>query len=123
MSQALNLPSVMNINPRLLYNKPHELQTLIIEEEVDCTFISESWERTDFTLQKLLPDLLENYEIISNPHARSSNTQGGRPAIIIKRDKYSITNLTNTVVNIPWKVEATWASITPTNVCQNSVIK
>ena len=85
--------------------------------------ISESWERPDFTLEQLLPDLQEEYEIISNPHARSSKRQGGRPAIIIKRDKFNIKNLTNTVVNIPWKVEATWAAITPKNVSQNSVIK
>ena len=121
--QALELPSCMNINPRSVYNKPEELTAMIQEEEVDCTFLSESWERPDFTLQQLLPDLVEDFEFITNPHARPSGRQGGRPAIIIRKDKYRIKNLTNTLVNIPWGVEATWASITPKNVTQDSLIK
>ena len=71
----------------------------------------------------LLPELNEEYQIISNPHARSSDKQGGRPAIIIKKQNYNVKNLTNTVINIPWKVEATWASITPMHLRQNSIIK
>ena len=121
--QALDLPSCMNVNPRSVYNKAEELTAMIIEEEVDCTFLSESWERPNFTLQELLPDLQEDFEFITNPHARVEGRQGGRPAIIIKRGKYNIKNITNTVVNIPWKVEATWASLTPKNVTQDSTIK
>ena len=121
--QALELPSCMNINPRSVYNKPEELTSMILEEEVDCTFLSESWERPEFTLQQLLPDLTEDFEFITNPHARPCHRQGGRPAIIIKKDKFRIKNLTNTIVNIPWGVEATWASITPKNVTQDSLIK
>ena len=113
----------MNINPRSVYNKPEELQALIIEEEVDCTFLSESWERHDFTLEELLSNLQENYLIISNPYARNASRTGGRPAIIIRKDKYKIKNLTNTVVNIPWKIEATWAAITPNNISHSSKIK
>ena len=121
--QALQLPSILNINPRSAYNKPDELQALIMEENIDCTFLSESWERQDFTLETLLSDLKEDYQIISNPHARNKDRQGGRPAIIIKKDKYIIKNLTKSVVNIPWKVEFTWASITPKNISHDSVIK
>ena len=121
--QALDLPACMNINPRSVYNKPEELTAMILEEDVDCTFLSETWERPNYNLQQLLPDLLEDFEFITNPHARPSSRQGGRPAIIIKRGKYNIKNLTNTVVNIPWMVEATWASITPKNVTQDSIIK
>ena len=33
--QALDLPSIMNINPRSAYNNPDELETLIIEEDID----------------------------------------------------------------------------------------
>ena len=123
VGQALELPTCMNINPRSVYNKPEELKAMINEEEIDVTFISESWERQNFTLQQLLHDLEEDYEIISNPFSRTDGRQGGRPAIIIRRDKYRIKNLTNTIVNIPWKIEATWASITPKNVTQDSLIK
>ena len=121
--QALQLPSVMNINPRSAYNKPEELQTLIIEEDVDCTFLSESWERSSFSLEDLLSNLKEEYQIISNPHARTLNRPGGRPAIIIRKHKYTVKNLTNTIVNIPWRVEATWAAITPLNITHDSIIK
>ena len=121
--QALELPSCMNMNPRSVYNKPEELTAMIFEEEVDCIFLSETWERPEFTLQQLLPDLEEEFQFITNPHARPQGRQGGRPAILIRKDKYRIKNLTNTIINIPWGVEATWASITPKNVTQDSIIK
>ena len=124
VGQALELPSVLNINPRSVYNKPEKLQALIIEEDIDCTFLSESWERPDLTLEELLTGLEEaDYRIISNPYARTEGRAGGRPALIVKRDKYNIKDLTNTVINIPWKVEATWASLTPKNVTHTSTIK
>ena len=113
----------MNINPRSVYNKPEKLKALITEENIDCTFLSESWERPGFTLEQLLSDLDEEYRVISNPHARPEGTTGGRPAMIIRKDKYNIKNLTNAVVNIPWKVEAAWASLTPKSVSHNSLIK
>ena len=40
--QALNLPKVLNLNPRSAMNKIDELQTFIEEESIDCAFISES---------------------------------------------------------------------------------
>ena len=101
VGQALQLPTVMNINPRSVYNKPEELQALITEEQIDCVFLSESWERSELTLEELLDDLNDDFRIISNPFARSEGTTGGRPAIIIKKEKYNIKNLTNTVINIP----------------------
>ena len=121
--QALNLPSVMNINPRSAYNCPDNLALLIKEEQIDIAFLSESWERQDFTLEELLGDLLEDYQIISNPHARVQGRTGGRPAIIIAKDKYLIKNLTNTVIQIPWRVEATWGLITPKNITHSSTIQ
>ena len=113
----------MNINPRSVYNKPEELQTLILEEQIDCTFLSESWERPDLTLEQLLTDLEGDYRVISNPHAREEGRSGGRPALIIRKDKYNIKDLTNTIINIPWKVEASWAVLTPKNVSHDSLIK
>ena len=115
--QAMHLPSVTNINPRSAYNCPESLALLIKEESIDVTFVSESWEREDFTLEQLLGDSLgEEYQILSNPHARVQGRPGGRPAIIIRKDKYLIRNLTNTVINIPWKVEAVWGLITAKNI-------
>ena len=43
--QALNLPKVMNLNPRSAMNKIEEIKTFIEEEEIDCAFISESHDK------------------------------------------------------------------------------
>ena len=113
----------MNVNPRSVYNKTEELQSLILKENIDCIFLSESWERPDFTLEQLLSDLQEEYKVISNPYSRTEGRQGGRPALIIKKNKYNIKNLTNTIINFPWNIEATWAALTPKNVTHDSLIK
>ena len=66
----------MNINPRSAYNCPENLALLVKEESIDVTFVSESWEQEDFTLEQLLRDSLgEDYQILSNPHSRSARGQ------------------------------------------------
>ena len=77
--EALELPTVLNLNPRSVYNKVDEFHTLVEELQVDCLFMSESWERENLTLDKIIN--LENYQVISNVHQRSGI--GGRPALII----------------------------------------
>ena len=62
------LPTCMNLNPRSVYNKSMELVTFIKEEQVHCVFISESWERPEFDLSKLID--IEDFTVISNPHQR-----------------------------------------------------
>ena len=42
--------------------------------------------------------------------------KGGRPAIIANSKKSTVENLTNSLISIPWGVEAVWAVLTPTNV-------
>ena len=79
------LPTCMNLNPRSVYNKSMKLVTFIKEEQVYCVFISESWERPEFDLSKLID--IEDFTVISNPHQRQG--QGGRPALIINI-KYTI---------------------------------
>ena len=69
--KALNLASVMNINPRSAYNCPEKLALLIKEKQIDAAFLSESWERQAFTLEELLGDLLEDYQILTNPQPGS----------------------------------------------------
>ena len=73
------LPTCVNINPRSLYNKSVEFITFIKEHKIQCVFLSESWERPEFNLSKLID--LEDYKIISNPHQRKGN--GGRPALLV----------------------------------------
>ena len=81
--QALQLPTLCNMNPRSVYNKIDEFHDFVKEEEVDLLFMSESWERQNLTLDKIIK--LEDFEIISNVSQRKE--VGGRPAIIVNKKK------------------------------------
>ena len=117
--QALNLPTICNINPRSIYNKADEFHTLVEEEELDLIFISESWEREYLPLDQIIK--LEDHTVISNVSQRVGI--GGRPAIIANKNKFNVQNVTNTLVQIPWGVEAVWCVLTPKNVKHNSKIQ
>jgi hypothetical protein len=117
--QALNLPTIMNVNPRSIYNKVTEFHTFVEEHSIDCVFMSESWERPDEPLEQIIK--LPNHTVISNPHQRKG--VGGRPALIINNTKYHIRNITQSLIEIPWGVEATWAIMTPKNVTNESSIQ
>ena len=56
---------------------------------------------------------MEDFEVIYVYQIRGN---GGRPAIIANSRKFQIENLTQTLVSIPWEVEAVWAVLTPKNV-------
>ena len=117
--QALDLPTVININPRSLNNKIEAFKTYMEEEEVDLAIISESHEQED----KLLVNnfQMENFQVISNVHQRRG--KGGRPALVVNNAKYQVQNVTNTLINIPWGVEAVWAVLTPHKVTNDSDIQ
>ena len=117
--QALSLPKVLNLNPRSIYNKLEEFVTFVKEEEIDLTCMSESWEREEKTLDKVIE--LDDYSIISNVFQRRGT--GGRPAIIVNSKKFLVENLTQSAVSIPWGVEAVWAVLTPRNVTNASRIQ
>ena len=117
--QALDLPTVMNVNPHSIYNKVNEFHDFVIEEAIDLIFMSESWERPETPLDKIIH--LPHHTVISNPHQRKGT--GGRPALIINNNKYHIRNLTQSLIEIPWGVEATWALISPKNTTNDSTIK
>ena len=109
----------MNINPRSAMNKVEELKTFIDEETIDVAFVSESHDRQNKKLEEHFN--LENYKVISNLFQRQG--KGGRPAIIVNSEKYNVEDLTNTLVDIPWGVEVTWAILTPKNVSSDSKIQ
>ena len=117
--EALSLPKVLSMNPRSIYNKLAEFVTFVKEEEVSLICISESWERKEKPLEQVIR--LENHKIISNVHQRHG--PGGRPAIIADTTKYDVENITQTVVTIPWGVEAVWAILTPKNTKSSSTIQ
>ena len=119
VEQALSLPTLCNINPRSIYNKAEEFHTLVEEEDLDVVFISESWEREYLPLDQIIK--LEDHTVISNVSQRVG--VGGRPAIIANKRKYNVQNVTNTLVQIPWGVEAVSCVLTPKNVKHNSKIQ
>ena len=81
--QALSLPTLCNMNPRSVYNKIDEFHTFVNEEEIDLLFMSESWERDYLTLDQIIK--LEDHVVISNVGQRRG--KGGRPAIIVNKNK------------------------------------
>ena len=119
LSQALNLPKVMNLNPRSAMNKIVELETFIKEEEIDLAFISERHDRENKRLEGHIN--LEDHVVISNIYQREG--KGGRPALIVNNKKYNVENLTNSVIQVPWGVEITWALLTPKTVSNDSTIQ
>ena len=106
----MELPTVMNLNPRSIYNKSEDFRVLLEQYSVDCVTMSESWERDNLSLSQLLADL-ENYQIITNVKQREF--KGGKPAILINTDKYNVKPLCPDVVTVPVGVEAVWALISP----------
>ena len=95
--QALDLPVVLNINPRSVYNKKSQFHTLVTEHSIDLICMSESWERENLTLDQIIQ--LEDHCVISNVHQRRGT--GGRPAIIVNNKKYNVQNLTQSMISIP----------------------
>ena len=95
------------------------MKQFIKERDIHITFLSESWERAENPLQSLLH--MDNYEIISNPHARKEG--GGRPALIISSEMFNVENPNHTSINIPWGVECTWAILTPRSATNSSLVR
>ena len=93
-----------------------EFHTFVKEEEVDLLFMSESWERENFQLDQLIH--LENHTVISNVYQRTG--KGGRPALVVNHEKYHVQDITNTLINVKWGVEAVWCLLTPKNVTKDS---
>ena len=119
IGQALNLPKVLNLNPRSIYNKAGEFVTFVEEENVDLICMSESWEREELTLDELIK--IDDFSIISNVYQRKG--KGGRPAIFANTRKFHVENLTQSTISIPWGVEVVWAILTPKNVSNVSKIQ
>ena len=86
--------------------------------DVDICFMSESWDREKVGLEKVIK--MDNYQIIKNVVQRTG--KGGKPALIIKKDKYYIKELCPNVITVPPTVEATWALLTP-EVQEHSVLQ
>ena len=107
--QSVELPVVINLNPRSIYNKAEDFRLILEQYSADCLTISESWERDNLSLREFLD--LENYQIFSNVKQR--DFKGGKPAIVIKTEKYNVKPLCPDVITVPVGVEAVWVLISP----------
>ena len=107
--ESLELPIVMNINPRSMYNKTEEFHILLDQYDADVICVSESWERDNYSLKDLLQ--LSTYEVITNVVQRDFT--GGKPAIIINLEKFHVKPLCPDPITVPIGVECVWALITP----------
>ena len=112
--ESMNLPVVLNINPRSIYNKSEDFELLIDQYEAEVICLSETWERPNQTLDKLLK--LENFEIVSNVQQR--DFAGGKPAILVDKRKFFIKKICPEPITVPTGVEAVWCLITPKNNCK-----
>ena len=99
----------MNLNPRSIYNKCEEFPILLEQYEVDVVCMSETWERENLTLDQVLN--VENFEIISNVKQREF--RGGKPAILVNKDKFYVKRLCPDPITVPIGVEAVWVLISP----------
>ena len=102
-------------------NKTKHISQFIEEEEIDVAFISESHDRNNKRLEDHIK--LDSHIVISNLYQRPTSEKGGRPALIVNKKKYTVENLTNTCINIPWGVEIVWALLTPKHISKDHVIK
>ena len=91
------------------------------EEDIDLCLISESWERPSEPLDTVIK--MKDFCIISNPHQRAASISGGRPAILANTEKFMVDNINQSLVSIPWGVEATWCLLSPKNSSNSSLIK
>ncbi len=113
------MPSILNLNPRSIYNKAKNFKQFVKEREIDIVCISESWARAEEPLEDLLQ--MENYDVISNAHVRKG--VGGKPAILVNNKFFRVENPNQSFITIPWGVECVWAILTPKDLTNSSVVK
>ena len=104
------LPLISLLNARSLYLKKLSFKKFIMELGVEIAIVSETWERENESLEKLLQ--LNNYKIISykRPKVKATKQPGGGCALIFCENRFHISQI---FVNIPSGVEAVWSLVEP----------
>ena len=90
ITEAGNLPIVVNLNPRSLYNKADEFKTLISQTDASLCLISESWDRSHVQGGSRLEDVIkiEGYRWVQNVVQRGK--KGGKPVMLINEKMFYI---------------------------------
>ena len=84
----MQLPVILNVNPRSLFNKQQQFKTYLKEKKVQLVCVSESWETDSRRIEDILDS--DEFEVISNPYVRRG--RGGRPAIIVEKENFNVEN-------------------------------
>ena len=119
MLQATHLPSVMNVNPRSVYNKANEFVTMVEQYQSDLILMSESWDRIKEPLETIIK--IDGYKVYTAVNPRSF--RGGKPAIVVNEEKFHVQNLSPEPITVPYGVEAVWVLLTPKSAKPNGFIK
>ena len=121
--EAINLPKVITLNPRSLYNKKKQFCTLVDQMEADICFVSETWDISHLPKGVTLPECIqmENYEWVQNVVQRNRN--GGKPAIFVSNRNFHITKICPEKVTVPVGVEIVWTLLTPKCRLKNTRVK
>ena len=117
--QSLHLPTVMNLNPRSLYNKTDDFYEILEQYQADIVCISESWDRKNLSIENLLN--LPHHRVLKSPVQR--DFQGGKPVIIVNEQKFHVKPLCPDPVTVPVGVECVWALVSPKQKSPQSKIK
>ena len=106
--QTSKLPLCMLLNARSLYNKVNNFKKLLYEVAPDLAIVSETWERQNLGLEKLLNST--QFKSISYCRPKVGTAQpGGGCAIIYNENRFGIEELD---VSVPESIEAAWAVFT-----------
>jgi hypothetical protein len=110
--KASSLPLVAVLNARSLYNKNESLKTFMTELGIEAGIISETWERDDQPLDKLLN--MNNYKVHSHRRqkVKANRQPGGACALVYNENRFEVTNLD---IYVPKGVEACWSVFKPKN--------
>ena len=121
--EAGNLPIILNLNPRSLFNKSEEFKTLVQQTEASVCFVSESWDRSHVNGGQRLEDIIniEGYKWVQNVAQRRKN--GGKPALLINEEMFYIKEVCPDLITVPIGVEACWAVLTPKSYLSKSKMK
>ena len=121
--EASTLPVVLNLNPRSLYQKLDEFETLIEQTNTGVCCISETWDRSHVPGGAMLSDLIniEGYQLVQNVVQRKK--KGGKPAILVNKNMFHVKELSPDVVSVPVNIEAAWVLLTPKSSFSSSKFK
>ena len=107
---ASSLPLVAVLNARSIYNKADNFKNLMNELRIEVGIVSESWEREELSLEKLLNMHNYNFHSYKREKVKAKKQPGGSCAIIYKETRFRATKL---YVPVPKGVEACWLLLKP----------